>query len=118
MNRKMGPMNKRGGTTGSRPISSERPMRDANATGRSDSTSWNQSNQGRSQPSDSDRREMDSNDQAGYSRDATAMATVFEPLNRSWKLSSRGYLGPVNAAKSPEGYSRNQDAIRTNLTAV
>ena len=40
-------------------------------------------NQGRSHPSDSDRKWTDSNDQAGYSRDTMAMATAFEPLNRS-----------------------------------
>ena len=58
-------------------------IQDANATGRGDSKNWNHSNQGKSQPSDSDRREWDNKDQAGHSRDATAMATVFEPLNRS-----------------------------------
>ena len=83
------PTNAKGGSDGSRPISSERPLRDTNATGRSDSTNWNHSNQGRSQPSDSDRRESqepqsaDNNDQAGHSRDAAALATAFEPLNRS-----------------------------------
>ena len=58
-------------------------MRDANTTGRGDSTSWSHSNQGRSQPSDWDRRETDHNDQARHSRDATAIATAFEHLNRS-----------------------------------
>ena len=58
-------------------------MREANATGRGDPTSWSHSNQGRSQPTYSNRRETDNNDQAGHSRDATAMATAFEPLNMS-----------------------------------
>ena len=64
-------------------------MRETNATGRSDSTNWNHSNQGRSQPSDSDRREIqepqsaEKNYQARHSRDTEAMATAFEPLNRS-----------------------------------
>ena len=52
---------------------------------------WNHSNQGRAQLSDSDRRGVpepqttDKNNQAGYSRDATAIATAFELLNRSLK---------------------------------
>ena len=64
-------------------------MRDAKATGRNDSTSWSHSDQGRSQPRDSDRREIPepqsegNNDHAGRSRDARAMVTAFEPLNRS-----------------------------------
>ena len=39
-------------------------------------------------------------------------------LTGPWKFSSRGYLGPVNAAKSPEEYLGNQDAIRANLKTV
>ena len=79
----MGPTNTRGISTGSRQTSSERPMRDAKATAKGDSTSWNHSNLGRSQPSDSERRETDNNDQAGHSHYAAAMATAFEPLNNS-----------------------------------
>ena len=62
---------------------------DTHATGRCDSRNWSHSNQGRSHPSDSDRREnpeplSGGNDaQAGHSRDAKSMATAFEPLNRS-----------------------------------
>ena len=41
------------------------------------------SNQGKSQPSNSDSRETDNSDQTGPSRDAAAMAKAFEPLNRS-----------------------------------
>ena len=61
--------------------------------GRCDSRNWSHANQGRSHPSDSDRREKPEplsggNDaQAGHSRDATTMATAFEPLNRSLELS-------------------------------
>ena len=57
-NRPRGPSNIRGDYTGSRPTSNERPMRDASATRRSDSTSWSHANQGRSQTSDSNRREI------------------------------------------------------------
>ena len=57
-------------------------MREANATGRGDLAFWNNSNQKRSQPSNLDRSGTDSNDQAAL---ATAMATVFEPLNKSLK---------------------------------
>ena len=56
--------------------------------------------------------------QAGHSRDATAMATAFEPLNRSWRHSSQDYPEPMNAVRSPEESLRNQDAIKTNLMAV
>ena len=87
-NRPRGP-NIRGGSTGNNPTSDERPTRDANETGRCDSTSWSHANHKRSQPSDSNRREIPqppsegNNDQAGHSRDATAMATAYEHLNRS-----------------------------------
>ena len=57
-----GPTNTGGGSTGSRPISCKRILREASASGRDEPTSWNHSNQGRSQPSDSDRRETDNND--------------------------------------------------------
>ena len=60
---------------------------DEHAKTRGDSSNWNQSNQGRAQPSDSDRNVVpepqttDMKDQTGYSRDAKAMATAFEPLD-------------------------------------
>ena len=85
-NRLRGP-NIRGGSIGNTPTSDERPTRDANTTGRCDSTGWSHGDQGRSQASN--RREIpeplsEGNDaQARRSRDATAMATSFEPLNRS-----------------------------------
>ena len=52
-------------------------------------TSWKNSKKKKAQPSDSDRREIpepqttEISDQTGHSRDATAIATAFEPLNRS-----------------------------------
>ena len=78
-----------GSSTGNRPTSNERPTQDTHATGRCDSRKWSHANQGRSHPNNSDRREnpeplSGGNDaQAGHSRDATSMATAFEPLNRS-----------------------------------
>ena len=76
-------------STGNRPISNERATQDTHSTGRCDSMNWNQANQGRSHPSDSNRRKnpeplSGGNDaQAGPSRDATSMVTAFDPLNRS-----------------------------------
>ena len=46
------------------------------------------------------------------------MATAFEHLNRSLETFLTSYLEPMNAAKSPEGFLRNQDVIKTNLMAV
>ena len=87
-NRPRGP-NIRGGSNGNRPTSNERPMQNANATGRCDSTNWSHMDQERNHPSESNRREQpellsEGNDaQAGHTRDETSMATAFEPLNRS-----------------------------------
>ena len=87
-NRPRGP-NIRGSSTGKRPTSNERPTQDRLATGRCDFINWNQANQGRSHPSDSNRRENPeplsggNEAQAGHSRDATSIGTAFEPLNRS-----------------------------------
>ena len=74
-------------------LATDRPQKnerqDTHATGRFDSRNWSHANQGRSHPSDLDRMEIPEslaggNDaQAGHSRDATTMATAFEPLNRS-----------------------------------
>ena len=81
--------NIRGSSTGNRPTSHERPTQNTHATGRCDSRNWSHANQGRSHPSDSDRRENpeplsgDNDAQAGNSRDATSTARAFEPLNRS-----------------------------------
>ena len=63
--------------------------RESSATVGCDSRNWSHANQVRSHPSDSDRREnpeplSGGNDaQAGHYRDATSMATAFEPLNGS-----------------------------------
>ena len=87
-NRPRGP-NIRGSSTGNRPTSNQRPTEHTHATGRCGSRNWSHANHGRSHPSDSERRENPEplsgrNDaQAGYSRDATSMATTFEPLNTS-----------------------------------
>ena len=86
-NKPPGP-NIRRSSTGNRPNSNERPTQDTHATGRCDSRNWSHANQALSHPCDSDRREnpehlSEGNDaQAGHSRDATSMATAFEPLNR------------------------------------
>ena len=87
-NRQRGPII-RGSSTGNRQTSNERPTQDTHATGRRDSVNWGHAYQGRSHPSDSNGREnpeplSEFNDaQARHSRDATSMATAFEPLNRS-----------------------------------
>ena len=88
----------RGSSTGNRQTSNERPTQNTHSTGRCDSRNMCHASpgrshaiQGRNNPSDSDRREnpkaeplSGGNDtQAGHSRDATSMATAFEPLNRS-----------------------------------
>ena len=46
-NRPMNPMNIRGGSIGSRPVSNEKPTQDEHANRTGDSSSWNHSNQGR-----------------------------------------------------------------------
>ena len=113
-NRPRNPTKIRRDSIGSRSISNKRPTRDTNASGRYDSTNWNHSDQGRAQPSDSDRRDIpepqttDGDTQAGYSRAATLWAP--ETLNRSLELSSRGCPGPVSVARNPEGRLRNGNA--------
>ena len=90
--------NIRGSSTGNRQTSNERPTQGTHATGRSGSRNrshaspgMSHASQGRNNPSESDGREVPKTEplsggddtQAGHSRDATAMATAFEPLNRS-----------------------------------
>ena len=83
-NRPRNPMNTRGGSNGSRPVSNEWPMRDEHANRRGGSSNWNHTNQRTSQTRDSERRDVpepqttDEKDRTGYSRNATA----FEALNR------------------------------------
>ena len=109
-NRPRGPTNTRGSSTGRRPTSSERPMRDSIATGRGDSASWNHSIQ------EKDRRETDNNDQAGHSRDATAVATAIETLNSSLEnfltrlsRTSERSEKPRRVFKKPRYYKNESD---------
>ena len=94
-NRTWGP-NSRASSTGNRQTSNERTTQGTHATGRGDSGNKRHAIPGRSHvgqrrnsQSDSDCREALNTEprcddtQAGHSRDATAMATAFEPLNRS-----------------------------------
>ena len=96
-NRTWGP-NSRASSSGNRQTSNERPTQGTHATGRSDSGNRRHARPGRSHVGqggnthgDSDCRDAPNTEtltrrddtQAGHSRDATAMATAFEPLNRS-----------------------------------
>ena len=96
-NRTWGP-NSRASSTGNRQTSNERPLQGTHATGRSDSGNRGHASPGRSHVGqggnthgDSDCRDAPHTEpltrcedtQAGHSRDATSMATAFEPLNRS-----------------------------------
>ena len=90
--------NSRASATGNRQTSNERPTQGTRATGRSDSGNRGHASPRRSHVGqagnthgDSDCRDAPhtkpltrcEDTQAGHSRDATAMATAFEPLNRS-----------------------------------
>ena len=90
--------NSRTSSTGNRQTSNERPTQGTHATGRSDSGNRGHASPRRSHVGqagnthgDSDCRDSPHTEpqtgcedtQAGHSRDATAMATAFEPLNRS-----------------------------------
>ena len=96
-NRTWGP-NKRASSTGNRQTSNERPTQGTYATGRGDSGNRRHASPGRSHVGQGGNRHGDSvcryapntepltrcdDTQAGHWRDATAMATAFEPLNRS-----------------------------------
>ena len=98
-NRTWGP-NSRASSTGNRQTSNERPTQGTHATGRSDSGNRGHASPGRSHVGqagnthgDSDCRDAPHTEplttcedtQPGHSRDATAMATAFEPLNRSFE---------------------------------
>ena len=93
----MGP-NSRASLTRNRQTSNERPMQGTQATGRSDSGNrrhaspeWSHVGHGGNSHGDSDCRDAPNTEpltrcddtQAGHSRDDSAMATAFEPLNRS-----------------------------------
>ena len=90
--------NSRASSTANRQTSNERPTQGTHAIGRSDSGNRRHVSPGRSHVGqggnthgDSDCRDAPNTEpltrcedtQAGHSRDATAMATAFEPLNRS-----------------------------------
>ena len=90
--------NSRASSAGNRQTSNERPTQSTHATGRSDSGNRGHASPRRSHVGqagnahgDSDCRDAPHTEpstrcedtQAGHSRDATAMATAFEPLNRS-----------------------------------
>ena len=96
-NRTWGP-NSRASSTGNRQTSNERPTQGTYATGRGDSGNRRHASPGRSHVGqggnthgNSDCRDAPNTEpltrcddtQAGHSRDATAMATALEPLNRS-----------------------------------
>ena len=123
----------RASSTGNRQTSNERPTQGTHATGRSDSGNRGQASPGRSHVGqggntrgDSDCRDATNTEpltrcedtQAGHSRDATAMATAFEPLNRSLETFLTRLSRTKNAVRSPEESLRNQDAIKTNQMAV
>ena len=95
-------LNSRASSTGNRQTSNERPTQGTRATGRSDSGNRGHASPGRSHVGEGGKTHGDSdcrdspntepltgceNTQAGHSRDATAMATAFEPLNRSLETS-------------------------------
>ena len=90
--------NSRANSTGNKQTSNDRPKQGTHATGRGDSGNMRHASPGRSHKGqggnshgDSDCRVAPNTEpltrcdetQAGHSRDATAMATAFEPLNRS-----------------------------------
>ena len=90
--------NSRASSTGNRQASNERPTQGAHATGTGDSSNRGNTSPGKRHVSqrgntygNSDSRDAPhaepstrcEDTQAGHSRDATAMATAFEPLNRS-----------------------------------
>ena len=90
--------NGRASSTGNRQTSNERPTQGTHATGRGDSSNRRNASTGRSHVGqggntygDSESRDAPPTEpltrcedtQARHSRDATAMATAFEPLNRS-----------------------------------
>ena len=117
-------------STSNRQTSNERPMQGTHATGRGDSRNrshaspgMSHASQGRNNPGDSDRRDVPNTEplsggddtQVGHSRDATAMATAFEPLNRSLET----FLTRLSRTNERSEESlRNQDATRTNLIAA
>ena len=80
--------NSRTNSTGNSQTSNERPTQGTHATGRSDSGNRGQAGNTHGDPDCRDAPQTEpltrcEDTQAGHSRDATAMSTAFEPLNRS-----------------------------------
>ena len=113
--------NIRGSSAGNRPTSNERPTQDTHSTGRCDSRNWSHANQGRSHSVRRGNPEPISggNDaQEGHSRDATSLATAFEPLNRSLeKFLTRLSRTTERSEKSRRVFEKPR-ATKTNLMAV
>ena len=125
--------NSRTSSTGNRQTSNERPTQGTHATGKTDS-----GNRGHASPRrghvgqagnthcDSDCRDAPHTEpltrckdtQAGHSRDATAMATAFEPLNRSLETFLTRLSRTNERSEKSRGVFKKQDAIKTNLMAV
>ena len=131
-NRTWGP-NSRAKSTGNRQTSNERPTQNTHVTGRSDSGNRRHASPGRSHVGregnthgDSDCRDARNTEpltkcddtQARHSRDATAMATAFEPLNRSLETFLTRLSRTNERSENPEESLRNQDATKTNLMAA
>ena len=125
--------NSRASSTGNRQNSNERPTQGTLATGRGDSGNRRHASLGRSHVGqggnsyrDSDCRGAPNKEpltrcadtQAGHSRDATAMATSFEPLNRSLETFLTKLSRTNERSEKSRESLRNQDAIKTNLMAV
>ena len=115
-NKTWGP-NSRASSTGNRQTSNERPTQGTHATGGGDSGNRRHASPGRSYVGQggnthgySDYRDAPNTEplircddtQAGHSRDATAMATAFEPLNRSLETFRR-------VSKKPRCYKDESD---------
>ena len=109
--------NSRASSTGNRQTSNERPTQGTHATGRSGSGNRRYASPGRSHVGqggnthgDLDYRDAENTEpltrfedtQAGHSRDATAMATNFEPLNRSLET----FLTRLSRTNEPSEKSR------------
>ena len=125
--------NSRASSTGNIQTSNERPTQGTHATGRGYSSNRRHASPGRSHASqrgnssgDSDRRDVPNTEavsggndtQAEHSRDATAMATVFEPLNRSLEtFLTRLFRTNERSEKSRRVFKKLR-CIKTNLMAA
>ena len=125
--------NSRASSAGNRQTSNERPTQGTLVTGRGDSGNRRHASLGRSHVGQggnsyrySDCRGAPNKEpltrcadtQAGHSRDATAMATVFEPLNRYLETFLTKLSRTNERSEKSRESLRNQDAIKTNLMAV